>query len=170
MGAPKQGPGSTPGADLPPAQHSCVGWITGCEPQRGVLVDYEGNTAGPLPVLSTVPLTPEALSRAISERQRVVLLFAGGDPLRPLLVGLVQPPPAPLTEAVLEDMDRTGAGVIAKVDGKRVLIEGRDEIVLSCGKARITLRRNGRVSIQGVEVESSAVGNHRIKGGTVGIN
>ncbi|ATB51515.1 hypothetical protein [Corallococcus macrosporus] len=68
------------------------------------------------------------------------------------------------------DLARPEAGVITKVDGKRVHIEGQDEVVRSRGKARITLRRNGRVSIQGVEVESSAVGNHRIKGGTVGIN
>ncbi|AEI63717.1 hypothetical protein [Corallococcus macrosporus] len=68
------------------------------------------------------------------------------------------------------DLARPGAGVIATVDGKRVHIEGQDEVVRSRGKAHIPPRRNGRVSIQGVEVESSAVGNHRIKGGTVGIH
>jgi uncharacterized protein (DUF2345 family) len=60
--------------------------------------------------------------------------------------------------------------VEARVDGKRVVIEGKDEIVLSCGKASITLRRNGKVIIRGVQLESSAAGVNRIKGGSVQIN
>lgn len=60
--------------------------------------------------------------------------------------------------------------VEARVDGKRVVIEGQDEVVLSCGKASITLGRNGKVIIKGVQLESSAAGVNRIKGGSVQIN
>lgn len=58
----------------------------------------------------------------------------------------------------------------ALVDGKRVVIEAADEIVLQCGKASITLRRNGRVVIRGTYVETRAEGVNRVKGGSVQIN
>ena len=60
--------------------------------------------------------------------------------------------------------------VDAKVDGNRVHLEGRDEIVLSCGKASITLRRNGRVIIRGAYVETRSSGTNRIKGASVALN
>lgn len=56
------------------------------------------------------------------------------------------------------------------VDGKRVRIVAKDEIVLECGKASITLRRNGRVIVRGTHVETNSDGTNRIKGGQVQIN
>ncbi|MGC3999325.1 MAG: hypothetical protein QM767_18545 [Anaeromyxobacter sp.] len=58
----------------------------------------------------------------------------------------------------------------AVVDGRRVVLEGQDEVVLRCGKASITLRRNGRIVLRGVQVETSASGLQRIKGGRIEIN
>ena len=58
----------------------------------------------------------------------------------------------------------------ALVDGKRVKIVGADEIVLECGKASITLRRNGKVVIRGAYVETCSEGTNRIKGAAVRIN
>jgi hypothetical protein len=58
----------------------------------------------------------------------------------------------------------------ALVDGKRVTIEAQDEIVLRCGEASITLRRNGRIVIRGTYVETRARGVNRIRGGAVQIN
>ncbi len=58
----------------------------------------------------------------------------------------------------------------ADVDGKRVRIVARDEIVLECGEASITLRRNGRIVIKGTYIETSSEGTNRIKGGQVRIN
>jgi hypothetical protein len=149
---------------------SRVGWIVGSEPGRGLLVDYEGNTAGPLPALSTVPLDAKSIEQAAASQQRAVLLFENGDPTRPLLMGLVQAVSStPLIDAALEG-NVPRQEMEARVDGQRVVIEGKDEIVLSCGKASITLRRNGKVIIRGVQLESSAAGVNRIKGGSVQIN
>lgn len=58
----------------------------------------------------------------------------------------------------------------ALVDGKRVKIVGADEIVLECGSASITLRRNGKVIIRGAYVETRSEGTNRIKGAAVRIN
>ena len=59
---------------------------------------------------------------------------------------------------------------VAVVDGKRVVLEGEDEVALRCGAASITLRRNGKIVIRGSYVESYAAGTNRIKGGSVRIN
>jgi hypothetical protein len=59
---------------------------------------------------------------------------------------------------------------VLHVDGKRVAIEGADEIELRCGEASITLRRNGKIIIKGTYVESSSKGVNRVKGGAIKIN
>jgi hypothetical protein len=71
---------------------------------------------------------------------------------------------------VLGFLQAEGRPAEAFVDGRRVELEGQDEIVLKCGEASITLRRNGRVLIKGVQVETRASGLNRIKGGSVAIN
>ena len=58
----------------------------------------------------------------------------------------------------------------ADVDGARVRICARDEVVIACGPASITLRRNGRVVIRGTHVETRAAGTNRIRGGQVRVN
>lgn len=58
----------------------------------------------------------------------------------------------------------------ADIDGRRVKIVARDQIVLECGEASITLHRNGRIVIKGTYVETSSEGTNRIKGGQVRIN
>jgi len=73
-----------------------------------------------------------------------------------VIVGLLDPTPRKPTEAL--------------VDGKRVVLDGQDEVVLRCGESSITLRRNGRVVIRGTYVETRAQGVNRIRGGSVQIN
>ena len=66
--------------------------------------------------------------------------------------------------------DADAAPLVAVVDGRRVVLDAKDEIVLRCGKASITLRRNGRIVIRGTYVETRSQGTNRIKGGSVQIN
>lgn len=146
----------------------------------GVLADIAGGacwvefpgSGGRVRARSMVPLDPAAL--AGGARPEVVLLFDEGDPARPIVAGLLEPEVAtPALDAVLADRDaalRQGRPDVAEVDGKRVVIEGQDEVVLRCGEASITLRRNGRIVVRGQYVETHAAGTNRIKGGTVKIN
>jgi hypothetical protein len=69
-------------------------------------------------------------------------------------------PPSPGKKLVLE----------VDADGRRVRLEAQDEVVIQCGKASITLRRNGRVVIRGTHVETHSSGTNRIKGGQVRVN
>ncbi|WP_164014623.1 DUF6484 domain-containing protein [Pyxidicoccus trucidator] len=146
-----------------------VGWVAGEGASGALLVDFEGNRRGPLPVRTTVALAPEAIRRASVERQGALLLFENGDPALPVLVGLLQTTsPAPLTEAILDSLDPGPRE--ARVDGKQVNIEAREEVTLKCGKASLTLRRNGDVILRGVNIRTEAEQVQRIKGGKVQIN
>jgi hypothetical protein len=147
-----------------------VGWLTAADSDGSLRVDFPGNPNGPLVARTTVSLQMEEWHRAARERQEVTLLFDGGEPTRPVLIGLVQPmPPTPLIDAVLEQPHSDSARE-AQLDGRRVLLEGREEIVLRCGKATLILRADGRVILSGVDVVTEAEGVHRIRGGKVKIN
>src|SRR5690606_28239531 len=95
-----------------------------------------------------------------------VVLFEGGEPSRPIIVGFVQAPPEPAPPAAAG----SAPVVEADVDGRRVRVTAQDEIVLQCGSASITLRRNGRVIVRGTYVETRSEGTNRIRGGQVQIN
>lgn len=158
---------------LEPVWGMRLGWLVGTDTEGGLLVDFEGNRLGPCPARRTIPLTPEQIQSAVASHQRVALLFENGDSRLPVVVGLEQlPSPTPMLDAVLEEAEAelsTGP-MEAHVDGQRVVIEGDDEIVLRCGKASITLRRNGRVVLRGVYLETHSAGLTRIKGSSVDIN
>jgi hypothetical protein len=148
-----------------------VGWIHGKSAEGVLLVDFPGNRRGPLPAELFVPLEAEVLARAVESRQAVALLFQDGEPSRPMVVGLRQGASSttPHLDAVLSE-PLPAAPREATVDGKRVRIEGRDEVVLVCGKASITLRRDGLVEIKGINILTDADERQRIRGRKVQIN
>jgi hypothetical protein len=136
-------------------------------------VDFTGNQAGPLRARTTVPLDAATIARAVAAKRGVLLLFENGDPALPLVVGLVEESTggALLGELLTRPSAapaRTPAE--ARLDGKRVVLEGKDEVVLRCGEASVTLRRDGKVIVRGTYVETQAKGINRIKGGAVKIN
>jgi hypothetical protein len=134
----------------------CLGHLVAWD-QRGALVDFEGNRQGPL-LARVAGATPGAAVRAKASGQEVVLMIDRRRGRPPVLIGFLQP------------LGQEAADLDARVDGKRIELEGKDEIVLRCGEASVILRRNGRVLIQGVQVETRARGVNRIKGGSVSIN
>jgi hypothetical protein len=86
----------------------------------------------------------------------VALLFEGGDPARPVVMGRMHAN-AHTTRTV-------------HADGERLTLTAEKEIVLSCGKASITLTKAGKILIRGEYVLSRSSGLHRIQGGSVQIN
>ncbi|RKH44955.1 DUF6484 domain-containing protein [Corallococcus sicarius] len=167
---PEPGPGTrTP----EPILGSREGWAAGIDSQGRLLVDFEDNPLGqPVPAKLAVVLDAQARQDVVASRQRVVLLFEKGDPRLPFLMALLhEPSETPLLDALLEPAPVSPRlPAEARVDGKRVVLEGKDEVILQCGEASITLRRNGKIVIKGVTVETRARGAHRIKAGTVDIN
>jgi hypothetical protein len=143
-----------------------VGSVVGFE-HGEVRVTFAGATH-PVVARLLAGLDDVALERAAAERAEAVLLFEDGDSTRPLLVGLLRSS-APFLDALLAG-PLPEAGRVARIDGKRVAIEAKEEVVLQCGKASLTLRRDGRVLLRGVNVITQADRVHKIRGGKVQVN
>lgn len=56
------------------------------------------------------------------------------------------------------------------LDGERITVDAKREIVLRCGKASITLTRSGKIILRGTHVVSRSSGANRVLGSTVRIN
>jgi len=116
-------------------------------------VDYPGNLHGTLPARTVAPLDSSKVGR------EVALMFEGGDPSRPIVLGALQRAGRPDPKALQVEMD-----------GETLMLTGRKEIVLRCGKASITLTRAGKILLRGAYVSSRSSGVNKIKGGSVQIN
>ena len=112
-------------------------------PEAGVLARVLGN---PLPP----GLPPPALPCP------AMLFLEDGDPLRPVLMGLVHAE-LPGTGTLVLEMDR-------------ILLQGHSEVQLRCGQASVTMRADGKVVIKGSELVSRASATNKIRGATVQIN
>ncbi|MBZ4417924.1 DUF6484 domain-containing protein [Myxococcus sp. RHSTA-1-4] len=150
---------------------SRTGWVVDLDAGGTPRVDFDGNPADhPVPALCGAFVDDAALAEAVRSRQGALLLFEEGDPGRPVLVTLLrsrerQP------YLVSRRVNTRGSGPLeARVDGRRVVIEAEDELELRCGEARILLRRNGRLLLEGYQVDSRSRGLQRLKGGKVEIN
>jgi hypothetical protein len=133
------------------------------------LVDYPGNPHGPLVAVTTVPGRALKPDSAATARPEILLVFEGEKSDRPVVVGVMQPAVHELAAHAQTD-GALSLPAEAMLDGRRVVFEAKDEIVLRCGEASITLRRNGRVVIRGAYVETRSRGVNRVKGGSVQIN
>lgn len=105
---------------------------------------------------STVPLPP-------GRCEGVIVLLERGDPLRPIVVGVIQP-------AGIERQPEAAKSVAVSVDGRALQITAQRELVLRCGHASITLTAAGKVLVDGRYVVSRSSGANRIKGAVVDIN
>jgi len=140
--------------------------------------------------LATIPVLPQHIGR------QVALMFTQGTDSRPIVIGFLYSPlqqmldnlieQSEVSVSVLDSMDQTvfdepaatlppainanQYGDTVHVDGKRVVLEGQEEVVLKCGEASITLTRNGRVVIRGKYLLSRSSGVNRILGGSVQVN
>lgn len=93
----------------------------------------------------------------------VVLQFDQGDVSKPIVLGVIQNPQLPTSEI-------DGQQLEVDADGNRLQINAREQLILRCGNASITLTKAGKVLIKGNYLSSRATGTHRIKGGCVQIN
>lgn len=165
---------SSDGADLlQPLLASTSSSNEGMQPIAGVLIGEliaitdEGLT--PLILYPGQPGTAVIAARSTVDLhgahigKRLVLMFEGGDPLRPIVMGVLrQGEGGPLEE-------RPGQ-VELDVDGERMTVSAKEQLVLRCGKASVTLTKAGKVLIQGTYVSSRSSGVNRVKGGSVQLN
>lgn len=163
-----------------------IGELTGIDDVGRPLVNFNGLDA----MQSLVAMTTREVTRNHIGRQ-VALLFANGETRQPVIVGLIHNPladilenfsipetrsvadtpfpevaedEAPFTEIKRDEEDQV------LVDGKRITIQGAEEITLKCGKASITLTKSGKILIRGTYLSNRSTGVNRIMGGSVQIN
>jgi len=144
-----------------------LGTVVALNADGFLVVEIAGFPAAPVPARLAVALTPARVQAAIDSRQPVVLVFENGQRSQPIVVGLLE---AHQPADAANDATDEAPVIEADVDGRRVRVTAKDEIVLECGSASITLRRNGRIVIRGSYVETHSDGTNRIKGGQVQIN
>jgi len=92
--------------------------------------------------------------------REVALLFEGGNPRRPVVMGRMHAPGVAARQPAPE----------ASADGERIEFSAEKEIVLRCGKASITLTRAGKIILRGAYLLARSSGVNRIQGGSVQIN
>lgn len=58
----------------------------------------------------------------------------------------------------------------AEIDGKKIVLSGKEEILLKCGKSSILMQRDGKIVIKGSNITSRSSSANKIKGSSVSIN
>jgi len=150
-----ESPNRTEGGGPRPAVTQ-VGSIVALGPSGLALVDFAGNPDGqPQEARSACAITTADIGR------EAVLVFENNDPRKPIVMGLLQP---------VSSDGADSEPVQVSLDGEQVTLSAKNEIVLRCGKASITLTRAGKVLIRGAYLLSRSSGVNRIKGGSVQIN
>lgn len=134
--------------------------------------------------LSTITISPQHLGR------QVALMFTQGSNPMPVIIGLIHSPLQQVLDTVLantvtpngDELIFPGSlntsnnppselsSSLVQIDGKQLILEGHEEIVLRCGEASITLNKSGKISIRGKYLLSRATGVNRILGGSVQVN
>ena len=154
---------------------------------RAVISFLLNNTSHTYPAQSTVPITAKDLGR------QVALMFIDGQIDKPLLIGFIYSPLDDMINNYSSQHEESKADELGfdeeifdsevvqpalaaeslqtvKVDGKRVVIEGDEEVVLKCGDASITLNKSGKIMIRGKYILNRSSGVNRILGGSVQVN
>jgi hypothetical protein len=118
--------------------------------ERGVPIVSTGAAEAPAAYVVWMPEPPRW---ADCVGLRVAVAMVDGDESRPVVLGLLDAPPAP-----------------SKPLPETLRVESRRELVIECGKSKIALRADGRIEIRGGHLISRSSGPNKIKGGSVHIN
>jgi len=163
----------TASSDISPGE-IIIGTLIEVNKQGQPLVDYSENPSEQ----SLVALTTLTMDQKQVGRQ-VALLFKNGDLNSPVIMGVIH---SPLHE-MLENFDQTGSTQETsveiesdlsvddvRIDGKKIVFDAKEEIVLKCGESSITLTKSGKILIRGKYLLNRSTGVNRIMGGSVQVN
>jgi hypothetical protein len=142
-----------------------IGMLVGLKDSTIPLVDFPTNLSG-----SQVEARCTVSLRAKDVGRNVALMFEESDPRKPIVIGLIQQPEESQSDFPGITSNKPQNPLEVQVDGERLVLTAKHEIVLRCGKASITLTRAGKVLIHGEYLLSRSSGVNRIKGGSVQIN
>jgi hypothetical protein len=145
-----------------------VGRISSADEGQPVRVEIPGRAAA-VEARVAAAIEGTALARAVKEGQEALLVFEDGRPDRPIVVALLASS-TPHLDAVLASPTTAAKHLDARVDGRRVVVEGRSEIALRCGKASLVMTEDGTVTLRGFKIVTQAESVQKIRGRRVHIN
>lgn len=135
-----------------------IGLFLSMDKEGQPLVAYPGNPNEiAIPARSTVSMQNQDIGC------EVALMFEGGNPIRPLIIGKIQHVE---TEKEVKNSELANA----ELDGESIVLTAKQNITLKCGKASITLTKSGKILLRGEYLLSRSSGVNRIKGGSVQMN
>jgi hypothetical protein len=141
----------------------CVGLIVSVGKKGQIKIDFPKNPNPPVFARSIIGVTPADKNR------QVLLTFDNGDPQLPIIVGFIQNQPVIDEKSETLKLNRESLEDIV-LDGRRITVDAREEIVLRCGDGSVKLRKDGTIIIKGTSLVSRAKATNKIKGAAVNIN
>lgn len=123
------------------------------------IVDFDGK-GHPRVDVDGVPVVAQATVAVGREDQgrAALVTFIEGDPTRPVVTGLFVAPQGSARQRHL------------KIRAEEIDFAASSTITFECGKASITLHRDGKIVLRGVNLLSRASAVNRIRGGTIELN
>ena len=146
-----------------------VGKIIRIDENGKVIVDFAGNTRGPLSARFTDTIGHKLMHLIHASAPEVILIFENNDLELPIIIDTI----SSLLEEIAKSEDinlEVDKPKEVTVDGERITFDAKEQIVIKCGKSSITLTRAGKILIRGAYLLNSSSGVNRIKGGSVQIN
>lgn len=135
----------------------CVGRVVGfAEGTRPLVTLVDAPGAPVVAARSTIQLAADDLGRD-------VVVWVRGETQAPVVIGK-------LLGVSDESGDAPRVPVTVEADGDRIVLTAATSISLRCGKASVTLSRDGSVVIEGARVTSRSMGINRVTGAAVHIN
>ena len=144
-----------------------IGHLLSLDSDGRPLVSFEGSPSKGAVALVATPEVPPDVD--VRQRPKVLLTFENTDRRQPIIIGFVR-----------ETFVRSGAGqavaLIAEdtrtiqLNGKAVIFQADEEIVLRCGFGSLIIRADGQIVIKGKKLVSRASETNKIRGASVQIN
>lgn len=148
----------------------CLGRIVEIDQAGRARVSFP-DLAGPPPIARTLgEVTRGQLEAACAEGRSILIGFLDGRADSPVIMSLASIGELPAGAAAAEPEPEPQVEVVVDGEPQTRVIEAREELLLRCGEAAISLRADGTIKILGRDVTSWARRRQRIRGGSVAIN
>lgn len=134
-----------------------IALLAGWEPSGAVEIELADGRR--VKAESTLTLDRGSLAQAVSQRRRVLVIGTRDGTY--VVTGLLQ-------ETLR--VGRSDQEIQVRVEGDRLVLQGRQEVELRCGEASIVLRRDGELVLRGTRIASRSRGPNVLTGATIRLN
>lgn len=139
-----------------------TGHLDGIDDEGRVRFLPEGETVSE-PAAIAAGIADALLLRAVRNKARALAVRTADPTPSWVIIGLVR-------ERLANDAINQKGALEVRYEGESLHLAADRDLTLVCGKAKLTLRFDGRIELNGTNILSASRGPHRIKGATVAIN